>query len=434
MSEGFEIQYEWLPRAADASLDGLTSAALSIMLNGVCVTEVEDRLANVTRPAARLSAWRMAQWLAGNWWRLRWEPEPIRPTLDWKMSHNLASASGGYLWPSLTFGSDGETILIRSQASPPSCREPVRYLRDNRALVAADDFERVIDNFVAAVIAKLPDQVEETDDLVDLWAEIAAERKDPDLYALRQLEARLGHDPDEAPATLIDGLLAARRAYGADAVLEMAAASHDQALDHLGTLVQGIGRSSAVARVSDYDIIRDRYTRQAGPSAAPWQRGVAAAQVARKTWNLPSGPARTDTLADLFGVNIENRPVENLPISAGLRDSAPDGIRISLNQRPLTGRRFALARLVADHIATPQDEILLPLTRARTSRQRLQRAFAQEFLCPFTELQDFLGAGLPGDDDIDDAAEHFEVSPLTIRTTLVNRGVMERETLDEWAL
>ena len=434
MSEGFEIQYEWLPREADPSRDGLTSAALSIMLNGVCVTEVEERLANVARPAARLSAWRMAQWLAGNWWRLRWEPEPSRPTLDWKMSHNLASAGGGYLWPSLTFGSDGEAILIRSQASPPSCQEPIRYLRDYATLVAADDFERVVDNFVAAVIAKLPDQVEEADDLVDLWSEIAAEREDPDLYALRQLEARLGYDPDEAPAALIDDLLAARRAYGADAVLEMAAASHDQALDHLGTLVQGIGRSSAVARVSDYDIIRDQYTRQAGPSAVAWQRGEVAAQIARSTWKLPPGPARTGALADLFGVDIENCPVENLPTSAGLRDSDPEGIRIALNQRRLTGRRFALARLVADHIATPQEETLLPLTRARTSRQRFQRAFAQEFLCPFTELQDFLGAALPGDDDIDDAAAHFEVSPLTIRTTLVNRGVMERETLDEWVL
>ena len=381
MSEGFEIQYEWLSRAADASLDGLTSAALSITLNGVCVTEVEDRLANVTRPAARLSAWRMAQWLAGNWWRLRWEPEPIRPTLDWKMSHNLASASGGYLWPSLTFGSDGETILIRSQASPPSCRGPVRYLRDNRALVAADDFERAIDNFVAAVIAKLPDQVEETDDLVDLWAEIAAERKDPDLYALRRLEASLGHDPEEAPATLIDDLLAARHAYGSDAVLEMAAASHDQALDHLGTLVQGIGRSSVVARVSDYDAIRDQYTlMQVSPSESPWQRGVVAAQIARATWNLPSGPVPTGALADLFGVDIENCPAENLPISAGLRSSDPEGVRIALNDHCLNERKFALACLVADHIATPQEETLLLLTQARTSRQKFQRAFARELL------------------------------------------------------
>ena len=44
--------------------------------------------------------------------------------------------------------------------------------------------------------------------------------KIPDLYALRRLEASLGHDPEEAPATLIDDLLAARRAYGSDAVLE----------------------------------------------------------------------------------------------------------------------------------------------------------------------------------------------------------------------
>jgi hypothetical protein len=36
----------------------------------------------------------------------------------------------------------------------------------------------------------------------------------------------------------------------------------------------------------------------------------------------------------------------------------------------------------------------------------------------------------PGDDDIAEAAAHFEVSPLMVRTTLVNKGELDRETLN----
>ena len=39
------------------------------------------------------------------------------------------------------------------------------------------------------------------------------------------------------------------------------------------------------------------------------------------------------------------------------------------------------------------------------------------------------------DDYINDAAGYFEVSPLTIKTTLVNEGVIERDNLpSEWAV
>ena len=39
------------------------------------------------------------------------------------------------------------------------------------------------------------------------------------------------------------------------------------------------------------------------------------------------------------------------------------------------------------------------------------------------------------DDDINDAAWYFEVSPLTIKITLVNKGVIERDNLpSDWAV
>lgn len=70
----------------------------------------------------------------------------------------------------------------------------------------------------------------------------------------------------------------------------------------------------------------------------------------------------------------------------------------------------------------------MPVTRAKTARQKLQRAFAAELLCPSQALQDMLPQD-PEDDDVEGAARHFEVSPLLVRTSLVNKGLLPRDRL-----
>lgn len=439
MSNSFEIQHRWLPGAPDAALDGIARAELSVIVNGTCVTEVESRLDNDARSAVRLSALQMANWFAGNWWRLCWEPEQHSPSLDWKMSHHLASAGDGYLWPDLIFSSDGETMLVRSIPSPNSSKEPIRYLRDYSGVIEIASFEHTVDNFVAATIDRLQDEVPGKTglsdiDLPELWKIIADERNDPAMYELRQLEARLGYDPGEAPEQILAGLYELRLNYGAAAVQEMAAASKDLALSHLEELREGIQKYATPIRIADCDLIRQEHIQMLDQSSVPWQRGMQAAQIARKKWGFQHGPVTTTDMSNIFGINITDYQSVQLPVSAGLRHRSAGSMYISLNQPRLTGRRFALARLAADHFAAPEEDKLLPLTSARTSRQKFQRAFAQEFLCPIDELIDFLGVAAPDNDDIDDAAAHFGVSPLTIRTTLVNKGVMERELLGEWAV
>jgi Zn-dependent peptidase ImmA (M78 family) len=73
---------------------------------------------------------------------------------------------------------------------------------------------------------------------------------------------------------------------------------------------------------------------------------------------------------------------------------------------------------------------ILPATRADTYRQKIQRSFAAEFLSPFDAVDEMMG-GDYSDERQEDVAEHFKVSPLTIRTLLVNHGRIERERLDE---
>jgi Zn-dependent peptidase ImmA (M78 family) len=95
-----------------------------------------------------------------------------------------------------------------------------------------------------------------------------------------------------------------------------------------------------------------------------------------------------------------------------------------------TGRRFELARLLAEQIVVPPRGRLHAATRAYTYRQKMQRSFAAELLSPFDAVDAMLGGDYSAEAWAD-AAKHFQVSDLTIRTLLVNHHRLEREDLDE---
>ena len=97
-----------------------------------------------------------------------------------------------------------------------------------------------------------------------------------------------------------------------------------------------------------------------------------------------------------------------------------------LRPKGQNGRRFTMSRLLGDCLASSQSESLMPATHTKSYRQRFQRAFAREFLCPFEDLKEMVGPGTPSADDIETAADYFEVSEFTITATLVNKGILGR--------
>ena len=75
---------------------------------------------------------------------------------------------------------------------------------------------------------------------------------------------------------------------------------------------------------------------------------------------------------------------------------------------------------------------MLPPTPASTSLQKFQRAFTQEFLYASEDLKNLLNDDDPGEDAMEYAAAHFEVSPLIARRTMKQLGVLRPEVLEEW--
>lgn len=437
MSETFNIDYEWLPSEDGSAAERATLAELVINVGGDCATQVEDISAKSVRSSARLSALRLAEWFAHNWWRLLWEPES--DSYSWRASHKVGNAGNGYVWPDLSFSSDWQSVEVVSRPTSRLVAEPIRYLNPFTTSISVEDFERGIEDFTEGVIARLANVSGEQSDLSSLWYEVTGERQDPDASQWRRLEACMGYDPDEAPEGLIDSLLSQMGSYGASAVQEMASASKSQTVSHIKGLYDAASGSDGVSiQIPDYDSIRHRLQVETHPSDIPWQRAERAAQIARESWNL-SVPISTDRLSDLFCVteNQFSGGVANNPksLTAGFRDhGSPDGFRASWNSGYPTSRRFALARLVADNFIAPENESLLPATRSITSRQKFQRAFAQEFLCPFSVLMEKLGNQPPDADNVHAVADYFDVSPLMVQTTLVNKGILDHKTLADWAV
>jgi len=96
-------------------------------------------------------------------------------------------------------------------------------------------------------------------------------------------------------------------------------------------------------------------------------------------------------------------------------------------------KRFELARLLGDYLLTENtDKQWLTSTDLFTSRQKYQRAFAAELLCPINALQEYLKNDY-SESAIDDATEHFQVSQTTVNMLLRNNGLIFSPLMGDYA-
>lgn len=409
-------------------------SALAIYADDHCMTEGQDRLANRLRKAPYLSAYHLAEWLAWNWWRLRWEPHSN--AVDWALSHRMSSIGGGYIWPDLTISSDGERVTVVGRATAERAETLFRYINNRVAVLPAMDFEAGVDQFMTQVLERLGASGFRQTNLADIWADVLAERADPEMALERKLEALMGFDADEAPDKLMTQFRNDAREFGHVAALELAASlrkSKDLEKSLSGTWIKDIARnqgnvSAPQDRVSSADVATMRHC-----SVMPaWQLGADAAQLLRKQEWLNADPIGNDTLAAMMGTAPKtlHKVADKSESFAFVLDDPDLHNPIVLRARGETGRRFELARLLGDYLMPGERKKLYPATVSYTYQQKLQRAFAAEFLCPFDAARDMLAEDY-SDENIHSVAEHFKVSDLTLRTQLVNNHLLERSELDD---
>ncbi len=402
-----------------------TFAMLSIRCGDIVLTEGHDTFVDRLRDGPLVSAYHAAEWLAWNWWRLRWEPKTSRE--DWLFAHDMTTIGHGYVWPNVTIRSDGHRVAFTARPSRRPDAKPFRYIVDRTLIVGAGAFEGAIDGLIPAVIERLRlGGIGETN-LDRIWRGVTAERADPALSLQRRIEALRGDDPDDADDAVIAARLADAPEAGIEAVAELAAhegaGGRHHSLADLRTWAHRAGFETDP---------RDAVALAGGGIAAAswhpaWVVGGEAARALRRQEGLGAAPVSTARLEALAGI-IRGAVVADAgggELSFALNDTAS---RIVLRSRWETGRRFDLARLIGDRLAIHIGERLRPATRTYTWRQQLQRAFAGEFLCPFEAAADMLH-GDYSDESIEEVARHFDVSTWTVSTHLMNHGRISRDEI-----
>ncbi len=428
----FEIDIvSWLVGALDDPEERATFGAVQISAgsNGELVTEVSDRLS--VRPYVRVPASALARWLTVNWWRLRWEPSRAdRDSPSWLRAHSLAAIGSDYAWPALQISSDGERVRLQMRAEPAPDAAGIRYLRSMDVDVAAAEFELAVDQFLSRVEGRVRDVLPDCRDLSELREELDAERSDPALAKASRLQARAGITPGEIDAAWVREALRLATLAGPAAGDEVVAAA-PSVRQNLASISDAI----SAMRASPISVSLPGHSAPFSVSSGeqPWQAAARAARAVRDEFGATEGPISNEQLSDLLSTRfpLPTSSISSSSLTGGFRNGVNNGrTSIIVAKRHPQGQRFYLARLIGAAQLTTSADHILPVTDEGTAFQKFERAFAQEFLCPWNELDAYTDESGTTMQGIEDAAEHFGVSELLVRSTLVNRGKISRDQLE----
>jgi hypothetical protein len=429
MPLSWNIEVDWEELDAGPAEERACFAALGIYAHERWLTEGHDTLANRLRQKPFLSAYHLAEWAAWNWWRLRWESRASAG--EWSQSHRIASIGSGYIWPDITIFSDGERLALVAKPTLERPETPFRYISDFAAVISAGQFEAGLDEFFYKVLNRLDSEGVGATNFEEIWKSLCEERSTPDLGRVRKLEALLGAEPDEADPGVIKQLLIDAEEFNQDAVEEIAT---DR--DRKGNVLT-VSKLKEMAERSGYEIAPKDSIRLPARSGlrhrgdvAAWRLGADAARALRDQEHLDGRTISDQQLAKRAGTAFSSlsESSRGADLSFAIDENASRG-RLVLRSKWHTGRRFELARLVGDRILAPRESRLFPAMRSHTYRQKMQRAFAAEFLSPFEAVVEMLGGDYSMESQ-QDVAEHFDVSEMTIRTLLINHNRLGREQPD----
>ena len=424
----FEFRCEWLVSGNDAPEYRQTMAMLELHVDKMNLMKNQDIWSKTIRESVLVSAYPLAMWLSSSWWRLIWEPLPKgpSPSVDWRMAHELGAADHGFVWPQIIFASDGEAMQVWALPMDEGEDQSVRYLNgiDSPAYIKLSDFKRGVEDFITVVIDRLSASSCSNTELSELWKIIQEERSNPEDVKYRRIEAEMGYEPDECPDELMNKAMELDKKMGTAALSELAPIYGKSASQAPLKAIDEIAESPGlIGEPLVRPISNDAFTQ----SGLPWQRAVVAAGELRQKLGNPDHMIDNARLNELLGL----RPQDVDSWSPSKRNDAAIAVPQNRNQFKFIPRkkhpiakRFELARLLGDYILIEQQNgQWLTSTDLSTSRQKFQRAFAAEFLCPIIKLREFLQDDY-SESAIEDAADHFQVSQRTVESMLVNNRLL----------
>lgn len=333
------------------------------------------------------------------------------------MSHELPSIGDGWIWPTVSFDSDGTVVSVKSQGTEATETEPVSYLaEDGQHVVHADEFEDCIETFVDELVTHMISTKLNNNPLPGIWDELNEERGNDKLATYRRLEALRGCNPDEESEQCLMQIVNDLTQIGRQTADELAAAS--ALMPEIGYVPAN--ELASMARNNGHDAIEERdspktdntltFLSSAPESLLPdsWLSGFNAARVLREDERLPNciSDGNLANLCSLLERQILESPQHNSPFTFLWTDETSN--RIVFSQSDKNARRINAARLLGDKLLVRAEGALRPVTDTNMFRQKMQRSFAAELLCPSDALLDLLKGDFSSS-SLNRAAGHFGV-------------------------
>ena len=423
------LNFDWLPSGNNAPEIQQTMGMFSLQAEEVNLTENQNIWSQKIDPTVLVSAYPLASWMASSWWRLLFEPLPARnkPSIDWRMAHELTASNQGFIWPRVIFASDTKSMQIWATSSDPAEKQSVRYINGLDHPVSENflEFDQIAAAFIESVISRLDQTGVHGTSLAHLWEEVQEERSDPYSTMYRRREAELGFDPDECPEDIVEEALTLAQQMGDEMLSELAPtcgkeSSETKPFITIKELIESSGLKGKPVDLSYLLIDQDAMK-------APWQQAKEVASCLRKEIGNEENPLTNKILCDLLGLQESEYDAWQPPERQSISVAVPlktDGFYYHPRRRHPLAKRFEFARLIGDYLLYGNDgKSWLASTDIKTSRQKYQRAFAAEFLCPLDNLQEYLNDDY-SESAIEDASEHFEVSEQTIENILINNRLI----------
>ena len=429
--ERLVVELDWLDGEGIQGPElAATFARVQIRVGDSILTRAFDHETNAVRDFLLVPLYPLAEWLASNWWTLRYESESraARGRHGFHGRHCLRAEREGYTLPNLEVVSWGDRTRIVSTTNPmPTPNSELVHVQQTAKWVSAHELFETFTELVNQVLRRLASLGVAGTALEEEWAAVrsaddeessfcrAAARLGWDPYAIDDqrrdqvlvLAERLGRLFDEAAPVLDPNDLEA----GSLAIIETLEEARGNALPVrcLGALSKEVGGPEPDADLN------------------PERAGGALAKRLRQALGAPAVPLRT--LEDVARTLDEDpevlevvlRPADclaKLPFVAGVVTATEDGFPgLAFRESSARGLRLSLCRALAEVVSAPGTNALV--TTAMTDRQERSHAFAAELLAPASWLAEKISGPAADHRTVEKLAAQLDVTPRVVADQIV---------------
>jgi hypothetical protein len=426
-----QFEFEWIdPLAARGPELRATWSRLKLLVDDEVVTKVYDAQVKSVRDSIYLPLYPLAEWIARNWWFIHSEIEtPGKQSAEeYRSRHSIRFGQEGYALPDLTFQPVGEQVLVTWAPVAPVWAH-IEFLSGGGRYVDKSSLAVSLGAFIEGVLHRLEDEGVSRTPLTEEWQSIRAADEDETAFCFAA--AKLGEDPYAMEEEDAARLIAVARSLPRSALFDFLATT---TLATLETRASAVLRSIEAAashkgELRSLAVVRHELPRIDVIAGPPWERGYALARAARSVLGLNGQPLTSNAeLATVLQADLAEIPTldqassELAGIDAVMAGSGTEGPGILVSGRSSDATRFSFARALGEYFADVSDDARL-VTRAYSTQQKLNRAFAAEFLVPATILRDRVSTDVVGIEEVDELGRQFGVSPLVIQHQLENHQI-----------